>query len=195
MLLSYKNHYLKGSRTAHQYPSMKKICNVFPALVIALTIGCSPPTEKPTPRTDSVAQRDSATTYTPVSLALYNEIRHEDSVMFNAFNAQNLEALQATFSDTLEFYHDKGGVTGFAQTMLNFKDLFERNKTTGLRRVLVPGSLQVYPIAGYGAIETGEHQFCHIENGKNDCGTFKFLHIWKQENGQWKVTRAISYDH
>jgi ketosteroid isomerase-like protein len=174
---------------------MKKICNVFFLFAIALTIGCNRPTEKPTPRTDSIAQRDSVTMYIPVSLTLYNEIRHADSVMFNAFNAQDVEALQATFSDSLEFYHDKGGVTGFAQTMLNFKGLFERNKTTGLRRVLVPGSLRVYPIAGYGAIETGEHQFCHIENGKNDCGIFKFLHLWKQQNGQWKVTRAVSYDH
>ena len=47
--------------------------------------------------------------YKPASQELFNEIAHMDSVMFNAFNEQNLEKLKATFSDSLEFYHDKGG--------------------------------------------------------------------------------------
>lgn len=28
-----------------------------------------------------------------------------------------------------------------------------------------------------------------VENGRNDCGTFKFIQVWR------KVTREISYDH
>ena len=130
-----------------------------------------------------------------VFIELYDEIAHMDSVMFAAFNAHDLEKLQSVFSEDLEFYHDKGGLTGYAQTMENFKKLFSTNKTTGLRRDLVKGSLEVYPIKDYGAIETCLHRFCHLENGKNDCGTFKNIMVWQLKNGQWKVTRVISYDH
>lgn len=67
--------------------------------------------------------------YKPASQELFNEIAHMDSVMFNAFNAHNLEALKTTFSTDLEFYHDKGGLAGYDQTMENFKSLFEKIKT------------------------------------------------------------------
>jgi hypothetical protein len=65
----------------------------------------------------------------------------------------------------------------------------------GLKRELVPGTLEVYPVRDYGAIEIGSHRFCHDENGKQDCGTFKFMHIWKKTGNEWKITRIISYDH
>lgn len=133
--------------------------------------------------------------YSPVSKELYDTIAHMDSIMFDAFNAHDLEKIRITFSEDLEFYHDKGGLADYKQTMENLKDLFERNKTTGLRRDLVKGTLEVYPIKDYGAVETGLHTFCHNENGKQDCGTFKFLHIWQKKGGQWKVTRVVSYDH
>lgn len=132
---------------------------------------------------------------TPVSQELYAEIAHMDSVMFNAFNAHDVEKLKTTFSEDLEFYHDKGGLTGYVQSMENFSKLFENNKATGLRRDLVKGSLEVYPIKDYGAIETCLHKFCHVENGKNDCGTFKNVMVWQKKDGQWRVTRVVSYDH
>lgn len=64
-----------------------------------------------------------------------------------------------------------------------------------LTRLLVKGSLEVHPIKDFGAIEIGIHQFRHIENGKEEIGTFKFLAIWKKINNEWKITRMISYDH
>jgi hypothetical protein len=133
--------------------------------------------------------------YSLINAELYVEIAHMDSVMFDAFNAHDLEKLKTTFSEDLEFYHDKGGLSGYEQTMENFKKLFSTNKTTGLRRDLVEGSLEIYPINEYGAIEICLHRFCHLENGKNDCGTFKNIMIWQKKNEQWKVTRVISYDH
>ena len=64
-----------------------------------------------------------------------------------------------------------------------------------LKRELLKGSMEVYPIKDYGAIQTGKHMFCHTENGKLDCGTFKFVQTWQKKNGEWKVTRIITYDH
>jgi hypothetical protein len=124
---------------------------------------------------------------------LYEEMAKMDAVLFDAFNRRDLEAITSVFAKDLEFYHDKGGVSNFEQNQNATRRLFEKEKT--LRRQLVPGSMQVYPIKDYGAIQTGEHKFCHLEQGRDDCGTFKFLHIWKRTDTSWKLTRVVSYDH
>lgn len=116
-----------------------------------------------------------------------------DSVLFNAFNNRDIETFSNLFTKDLEFFHDKGGLTDYQYTVQSFKNTMARND--GLRRDLVQGSLQVYPVKDYGAIQVGAHTFCHQENGKQDCGTFRFVHIWKRINNEWKITRVISYDH
>ena len=124
---------------------------------------------------------------------LYQEIAKQDSLLFNAFNTRDIDLFKTMFTEDLEFYHDKGGLTGY-------EHIFDFLKTTAqgnnqLKRELVKGSLEVYPIPGYGAMEIGMHRFCHLDNGKQSCGTFKFVHIWKKKDNQWKITRVISYDH
>jgi hypothetical protein len=124
---------------------------------------------------------------------LYNEIVSMDSILFTAFNKRDVAKFSSLFTNDLEFYHDKGGLTGYDHTLKFMKDV--ASNENGLRRDLVKGSVEVYPIPGYGAIQIGEHIFCHIENGKNDCGNFKFVHIWQKKNGEWKISRVVSYDH
>ena len=124
---------------------------------------------------------------------LYAQIAHMDSVMFNAFNNRDLKTFAGLFAEDLEFYHDKGGLTGYRHT-IDFMQSVAKNDN-GLKRELLPGTLEIYPIKDYGAIETGSHRFCHQENGRQDCGSFKFVHIWKKTGNEWKVTRIISYDH
>ena len=132
--------------------------------------------------------------YVPVSKALYDTIAHMDSILFNAANTQDLETMKSLFTEDLEFYHDASGLAGYEKTISNFQNLFTNYKST--RRVLVPGSMEVYPIKDYGAIQTGLHQFCRLENGVlKDCGTFKFLHIWKRTPTGWKISRVVSYNH
>ncbi|KAA9332480.1 nuclear transport factor 2 family protein [Hymenobacter busanensis] len=131
----------------------------------------------------------------PVDAALYRTIASLDSAMFVAFNQHDAARLQQYFADDLEFYHDKGGLANFEQTMQGFRRMFEQNRTTGLNRQLVPGTLEVFPIKGYGAVETYQHRFCHVENGKDDCGTFKNMMVWRLQGGRWQVTRVVSYDH
>jgi Domain of unknown function (DUF4440) len=125
--------------------------------------------------------------------SLYKEISHMDSVLFNAFNSRDIEKFKSLFTEDLEFYHDKGGLTNYEYTINSLKTVAKNND--GLRRDLVKGSLEVYPIPGYGAMQIGSHTFCHLENGKQDCGTFKFVHIWQKKNGEWKISRVVSYDH
>jgi len=124
---------------------------------------------------------------------LYQTIASRDSGLFQAFNAHDIERLKTFFTKDLEFYHDKSGLTNYNQTNENFKKMFDQNN--GIKRELIPNSLEVYPIKDYGVIEIGEHQFCHIENGKNDCGTFPFIILWQNQGGDWKVSRVISYNH
>ena len=124
---------------------------------------------------------------------LYAEIAAMDKKLFDAFNARDVETFATMFDTTLEFYHDRGGLTGYDQTIGQFKE--NAAKPTMPRRELVPGTLEVHPIPNYGAIQIGSHRFCHEENGKEDCGVFKFVHIWQKKDGAWKITRVVSYDH
>ncbi len=129
----------------------------------------------------------------PTSKDLYNEIAHMDSVLFAAFNTQNMTDFKPIFSKNLEWYQDNDGLIPYNIVFKNFGNTFK--KEYKLTRKLVAGSLEVHPIKNYGAIEIGVHQFFHIENGKEEVGTFKFLMIWQKKDDLWKITRVISYDH
>ena len=106
---------------------------------------------------------------------------------------QTTVTFKKMFSEDLEFYHDKGGLTDYRYTIESLKRTAAINN--GLNRTLVPGSMEVYPIPQYGAMQLAAHTFCHQENGKQDCGTFKFLHVWRQTPNGWTITRVVSYGH
>ena len=116
-----------------------------------------------------------------------------DSALFSAYNEKNLNLMKTYFTNDLELYQDNGGLINFEKVFYNFQSIFNREYT--LTRSLIKESLEVHPIEGYGAIELGSHQFKHIENGKLEVGTFRFLMIWKNDKGNWKISRVISYDH
>ncbi|HET7435781.1 MAG TPA: nuclear transport factor 2 family protein [Thermoanaerobaculia bacterium] len=124
---------------------------------------------------------------------LHAEIAAADTALFERFNAHDTDGLMQFFSDDLEFYHDSGGLVRRAEVDGGFRKMFEQNN--GIRRDLVPGTLRVYPIPNYGAMELGSHRFCHVENGKNDCGVFEFAQVWKRTGNGWIITRVLSYGH
>ncbi|MEO5776600.1 MAG: nuclear transport factor 2 family protein [Flavobacterium sp.] len=129
----------------------------------------------------------------PTSSELFNEIEKMDAVVFDAFNTQNMPVFKAYFSEDLEWFQDNGGLLNYETVFKNFDTMF--HKEYKLTRTLVKGTLEVHPIKDYGAIEIGSHQFRHIENGKEEIGTFKFLMIWEKKDGKWRISRVISYDH
>ena len=140
------------------------------------------------------ATKNSSNT-TKVSPELFQELAQMDSILFQAFNTRNLEKIKTLFTADLEFFHDKGGLSNYEQNNAALQSMFEG--TTKVRRELVAGSLEVFPVKDYGAIQTGEHRFYNTEQGQPERlgGAFKFLHIWKKENGVWKISRVVSYDH
>ncbi len=124
---------------------------------------------------------------------LFEKVAKLDSSLFAAYNSKNLDLMKTYFTKDLEWYQDNGGLIDFEKVFENFNSIF--NRDYDLKRNLIKESLEVHPIKGYGAIEIGKHQFKHIENGKLEIGTFKFLMIWKNDNGNWKISRVVSYDH
>lgn len=136
-----------------------------------------------------------ATNPSPTAGELFETIARLDGAIFDAFNAHDLERLMSMFTDDLEFYDDGDGVglNDYRQTKDDFQKMFAN--IPDMRRDLVPGSLEVYPIKGHGALKIGQHRFCHKEDGKDDCGTFKFAMIWRKTGESWKLSRVISYGH
>jgi hypothetical protein len=133
--------------------------------------------------------------YSPISRELYDSIAYLDSIFFDAFNTKNLNKLEPLLSDNLEFYHDLGGVTNYNQNVAAFKKTFESERR--VRRELVKGTLEIYPIKDYGAVETGTHRFYVTETGQQEqlSSEAKFVQVWNKNNGVWKITRIISYGH
>lgn len=124
---------------------------------------------------------------------LLNTVAELDESAFGAFNERNLDRFVEFFAEDLEFYHDQDGLSGYAQLVENSQRLF--GQASPLRRRLIAGSLEVHPVPGYGAIQIGKHEFCHEENGINDCGVFGFTHVWHRTGDGWKITRVLSYGH
>ena len=111
----------------------------------------------------------------PTSQKLYNEITAMDTQLFETFNAKDMSKFKPLFTEDLEWYQDNGGLLSYDTVFANFEKMFKNeNKLT---RMLVKGSLEVYPIKDFGAIEVAQHQFRHMENGKEEVGTFKFVAI------------------
>ena len=127
---------------------------------------------------------------------LYNEILRQDSILFTAFNTCDIKTFRSKFTDDLEFYHDKGGLTGLAHTM-KFMEETCNNTERKVRRGLITEGMEVYPIQDYGAVQIASHSFYITEKGKQEfkSGTFKFVHVWKKTNEGWKISRVVSYDH
>lgn len=123
---------------------------------------------------------------------LFATILKLDSAWFAAFN-KDLTVFSSYIDSTLEFYHDGSGLTFYADNIAAFERV--KKNVPDLRRELLKETMEVYPIPGYGAVQIAQHRFCHMENGKLDCGVFKFIHTWKKTDKGWKVTRIISVDH
>ena len=118
-----------------------------------------------------------------------------DSAVFDAFNRcsdpEQLAKHASYFAEDVEFYHDNGGVTWSRDEMLAKT---KKNICGHIRRELVPGTLKVFPIKGFGAIEQGSHRFCQLATDKCE-GLAEFTIVWREQAGAWKITRVLSYGH
>jgi hypothetical protein len=124
---------------------------------------------------------------------LYQTIKGLDAELFDAYNKCDLDKLGSMVADDLEFYHDQTGLSTGKQVFLT---AIKNNICGKVHRELLPGTLEVYPLKGYGAVEIGEHRFTHPnEPNSNNVGDAKFVQLWQLKDGTWKITRVISFDH
>jgi Domain of unknown function (DUF4440) len=127
--------------------------------------------------------------------ALFTTISALDTATFDAFNRcsapDQLQKHAAFFAPDVEFYHDTGGVTWTREDMIANT---EKYVCGNFRRELVPGSLHVFPIKEFGAIAQGSHRFCQFKTGDCD-GVAEFTMVWRNQDGKWEITRALSYGH
>jgi ketosteroid isomerase-like protein len=124
---------------------------------------------------------------------LFKTISQLDHQVFDAIDRCDMQAEAALWSDDAEFYHDKDGLeVGGKQIVEEIKN----NLCGKVKRELVPGTLEVYPIGDYGAVEIGVHRFLHpYKQDHGEVGEAKFIHMWRLKDGKWQITRVISIDH
>jgi hypothetical protein len=128
----------------------------------------------------------------PAGKTLYNTIIGLDEKVFDAYNKCDLDKFENYFTTDVEFINDRTGYTSSRHDLM--KSMRTLCENGGLQRVLV--SAQVYQLEFYGALETGVNRFYKITNGKRTLvNTARFIHVWKQDDNGWKISRVITYDH
>ena len=131
---------------------------------------------------------------------LFKTIAKMDSLYFSAQNNCDLEQYAFYLSEDFEFFHDKGGFTASKEEEMEGMSIFcgeEQRRRQPLRRALTKGTLKVFPMNNYGALQHCDHVFyLQINDGTEKVvGSGKMTALWKLENEEWKLARVISYDH
>ncbi len=127
--------------------------------------------------------------YIPTDQNLHNTIVELDKKFFDSYNTCDLIVQEKLIAEDLEFYHDQGGLlTSKPQLIQALKD----NICNKVTRELIEGTIEVYPIPGYGAIQMGWHQFHNSQEPNSKPKPSKFVTLWKQDGSEWQITRVIS---
>ena len=151
----------------------------------------------------ALAVAPAGTVRLPPQPELARVIAARDAELFDlAFEGCDAARLRTMVTDDLEFYHDKGDLTyrsGDEMAADYAKKCADRAKAGAFRsrRELVPSSMHVDPVPGHGAMQTGEHLFYERQGDGPEklVGRAKFAHVWRLENGTWKISRVLSYSH
>ena len=139
----------------------------------------------------------------PTPAALTREIAQRSDALFDAvFTHCVPDTLADVITDDFEFHHDQWGL--IADSRAKFvasmrKQCLRRasGEDPASRRELVTGTQAVYPSGETGAIETGVHRFYEIATNGQEMlvGIARYAHAWRREDGVWRVSRILSYEH
>jgi hypothetical protein len=129
-------------------------------------------------------------------------IFQKDSLFWVAYNKCDVTGMGSVLTDDVEFYHDKGGPSISRDTLMGvMKKNLCGNDNFRLRRAAVKNSVNVFVMRGndkvYAAIISGEHVFFVKEKDKKEYldGRARFTQLWVLKDGQWKMSRILSFDH
>ncbi|WP_448635243.1 nuclear transport factor 2 family protein [Pedobacter panaciterrae] len=126
--------------------------------------------------------------YVPASAELYNTIVKMDSIYFDTYNRCNIVKMDSLTADDIEFYHDRGG---FSHSKKELLASIQKNICGKVTRILTPGSIEVYEIPGYGAVQFGYHSFRNV-NETGESHPSKFVTLWRLKDSRWQITRVFS---
>jgi len=132
----------------------------------------------------------------PGTKELQDRITALDAAMFAAYNKCDIDKVATFFAEDLEFYHEKGGLTLTRDaTLATMRKNLCGPDSNRVRREPVDGSMEVRPINNYGAVQTGEHRFYLTQKGQSEKidGIGKYVMLWREKDGEWRITRVISY--
>lgn len=139
--------------------------------------------------------RDDAAEDPAASGALFDELARMDRALFDAaYVSCDMARVEALFTDDAEFYHDRSGFQPRERMLAAFRGLTrDCPRERGITRELVPGTLRVYPIHEYGAVQVGAHRFVPREGPSGTAA--RFVTLWRRVDGEWKASRVLSFDH
>jgi hypothetical protein len=131
----------------------------------------------------------------PARAQLKAEIVAADARLFGGLNNRDIGPMKEGFSPRVEFYHDRSGVTGYAENIAIFEKNFRAPNR--IRREAMPDTVEVFPAGPNHAMHIGKHRFCNkpSETEPEGCGVYRFSMVWERDGGQWKLLRVLSYDH
>ena len=131
----------------------------------------------------------SIANYSPVDKELFDEIMEMDKKFFQAYNNCDLETQASIYSDSIEFFHDKGGLMTSKELIIEGT---KKNICGKVTRELIEGTVEVYPINDYGAVQIGYHKFFNKQEPDAESVPSKFIAVWRNNDGNWKMTKVIS---
>lgn len=139
----------------------------------------------------------------PPPAELRAQIAERDARLFTVLFGLDCrpELMAEMVTEDIEFYHDKDGASfgrkAFVDDFVRFCAARQQPDAWRQRRELVPGSMTVDPVPGYGAIETGEHLFYERrgEGPEKLAGRARFSQLWKLTPTGWRLSRVFSYSH
>ena len=123
-----------------------------------------------------------------MKMKLY-EIMEMDKRFFHAYNNCDLETQASIYSDSIEFFHDKGGLMTSKELII---EATKKNICGKVTRELIDGTVEVYPINDYGAVQIGYHKFFNNQEPDAESIPSKFIAVWRNNDGNWKMTKVIS---
>lgn len=126
-------------------------------------------------------------------VALREEVMAADQRLFDAYNRRDVAGMAAVFSEKLEFFHDKGGLSNYQENLAAFETIFKTNEP--VRRDRVAADQEVFPLGDFGAFHSGSHRFCRITRQPELCQTYRYANVWERTPQGLRLLRVISYDH
>ncbi|HZY37122.1 MAG TPA: nuclear transport factor 2 family protein [Mucilaginibacter sp.] len=136
-----------------------------------------------------------------VSPALFSQLQEKDSLSFaDVLCSCDIQQLSSLLSKDFLFYQDNGGPTYAAiadrsKYLDGSKGYCARNNQGPEKKIrrVVPGTLQVYLLGDYGAIQMGVQRFYVTKTGIPDqlVEVSKFTNTWQLKDGQWKLSKLF----